>query len=100
MKRLFVLTTLIGVVWSSSFIEQCDDKCDTDFDRNRDPISFKSKHNVSKVTNITSTIENLHYMSVEGDGSILMDTHEEAGTCFMHSVILKNKNKNNSLRLA
>lgn len=83
MKRLFLLSTLIGVVWSSSFIDQCDDKCESDFDRKSDPISYKSRHNVSRVTNVTSTIKNLHYMSVEGDGSITMDKNdEEAGTCF------------------
>lgn len=79
MKGLFVLSTLVGVVLSTTVYDQCDTYvCDSD--HNSGPILFKSKHNVSKVANITSPIKNMHYMTVGGDGHIMMDMNEEAGT--------------------
>lgn len=88
MKGLFVLSTLFGVVLSTTVIDQCDtDICDSG--HNSGPILFKSKHNVSKVANITSQIKNMHYMSVGGDGHIMMDTNEEAGTYIKCHLVIK-----------
>lgn len=80
MKTLFVLSTLLGVALSTSIITECDsDQCDSDFDRNDGPILFKSRHNISKVANLTSKIKNIHYVPVVGDGTVVMGKTEEAG---------------------
>lgn len=80
MKGFLVLSTLVGVVLSTTPFAQCDvDRCESDFDHDSASFLFKSKHNVSKLANITTNIKNMHYMSVEGDGHIMMDTNEEAG---------------------
>lgn len=82
MKGLVVLSTLIGVVLSTTIIDQCvTDRCESDFDGgNGVPILLKSRHNVSKVTNVTRRTKNVRYVAVEGDGNIRLDTNEEAGT--------------------
>lgn len=80
MKRFLVLTTLVGVVWSNTLVDQCNtDKCDSNFVHNDGAVILKSKQNVSKVANVTTSIKNVHYMSEVVDGNIMMDTNEEAG---------------------
>lgn len=91
MKRLFVLFVLMGMTVSTTTFDECvSDDCNLNVDQNSNSgsILFKSWHNVSRIANFTKKHKKVHYLSVKGDGKIVLDTNdEEAGKCLS----LKNK---------